>query len=373
MLLLDQQPSIARHWGGGGTPPPPIHGLTWGTRFYYNDTVYSGDGWGNTWADDGNIYAFVGDAGNPAPQNISVGLTHLSTFDSSVTITTINDLFPLYGGAAYTGSDGCEAKAGGLISIHGVLYTWMWRLNVGSCTNNSGQLIKSLNHGADSFMPQPSHQADPFISSDCTLSVCPMFSGTNPKPYGFVQYGQDYQTQTADRSATYVYALAEKYIFGGTITDVGMLLMRCTIANIGGLHATDWQWYQGGDGALDANWGASSTAAVMIAAPNSGQDWGMQYLPYFQQYIFIGGGNPSTPQTWYTYVAQHPWGNGPYSTGVAGTWDLIDTHNWGYDIYQQMPMPKSVMVDGGRTFTVSAARAPASGFYSLSLITATPN
>jgi hypothetical protein len=102
----------------------------------------------------------------------------------------------------------------------------------------------------------------------------------------------------------------------------------------------------------------------------------MQYLPYFGQYIYIGGGvggGSGEPRTWYTFVAEHPWGTGPFTNGVAGTWTLIDTHIWDPGLYQMSVMPISVAANGGQTLTVITASDPGSSNYTAWLIPATMN
>jgi hypothetical protein len=192
---------------------------------------------------------------------------------------------------------------------------------------------------------------------------------TDPKfrvPF-FVQYGKDYVGQTVDRSNEFVYGLSIDQTSGhfastpGTFSD-REFLGRVLISAMPNLSAADWQYYQGGDGTVDGNWGALSTAVPILttAAQTLGGQGSVQYLPAFSQYIMINS-TQTVPlsygsTTWFTYVAPHPW----------GPWQLIQTDVWdgttapsgaggATAFYAQSPVVKSVAVNGERTFAIFAS------------------
>jgi hypothetical protein len=315
----------------------------------------SADTFFNTWGDDGVIYVQCDDTyggWQAASANSNICFGSVDSYTSSLTGTNINSM-TMWGGLSEYGSDVATYKSASLTSIHGTLYMVADRQHAHGWY--SSQLIKSTNHGV-SWTPLPPAGAQPYTS--------PMFTDFKFRVPFFFQYGQDYVGQTVDRSSEFVYALSVDQTSGhlastpGTYSD-RMFLGRVLISSIANLSAADWQFYQGGDGSLDANWGALSSASPVLTSGTqilTGQGTA-QYLPAFGSYLLMNSFQtvPLTysSTTWTTYTAPHPW----------GPWALIQTNVWdgatapagaggATAFYFQSPVVKSVAVNGGRTFAL---------------------
>jgi hypothetical protein len=171
-------------------------------------------------------------------------------------------------------------------------------------------------------------------------------------PY-FFQYGQDYQSQTVDRSSEFVYALS--YDFTDSTSQDKLVVGRVPISLVANLSASDWQFFQGGDGSMDANWGAlATTAPVCTAAFQSGiGSWysgGVQYLPAFGTYMLIGYTQNSgeTSTQFYFYQLTHPWGPCTMTT-TSPVWNSSNPQGPpnGYAFYFPALVQASVGTDGG--------------------------
>lgn len=353
--------------------------ISYGTPFKYNNgypTKYiDSDVWVNTWADDGSIYAVSDDSlGWQGASSSNFQISQLSGFTNSLMGSNIN-VMASWGTEVQNGSDGSDYKATGLISVGGVLYlTTTRQINPVPfpfiTAEANAQIIKSTNHGS-SWTPTPPSTAAPYAS--------PMFSGsTNPNP-SFIQYGQDYQSQTADNSGTYVYATSND---GSWNNGNALYLGRVSIANLPNLNGSDWSYWQGGDGMINANWGAWPTAAPLIQnSKKVGALTQMQYFPRLGRrgcYVYTNWFYPSvaagsiswdtTTTEWDSYIGEHPW----------GPWVLLGTKMWnsepGVGLYSPNIMPKSVSQSGNvATATIATAgnfnsQDPRTGDYTLTLV-----
>jgi hypothetical protein len=363
--------------GGGPRFGSDIASVSFGTPFKYNSNYPSqyinADGYFNTWADDGNIYANGNDSSGwqgASDSNLSVNL--LNGFRTSLTGSLVNAMAP-WGVIGQSGSDGDNYKTSGLISVHGTLILSAVRVHYPNSGNGwqqptlSAQLVKSTDHGV-TWSPQPPSRAQPY--------ALPMFGATFGSPT-FVQYGQDYIGQSQDLSNLYVYAVSSN----ANWSNAGALYLgRCLIANIANLSGSDWSFYQGGDGTMNTNWGAIGSAAAIITNAGKISNTAIQYLPAFGRYIAIEWFYPSVnavPPTldtstteWDVWQAPHPWG--PWS-------ELSTTTPWNpLGLYIAAIISKSVSVDGGRTLMIATTgdynmQNPGTGDYTLILVPATLN
>jgi hypothetical protein len=331
---------------GGGAYVPTISGFNFGTVFKYdghttgNANYMNGDTYGNTWSDDGNTYTLTNDSQGPS-QSYSGNLLfgRISTFDSTMIWTLTNQMtqWGLMGTSYPTGT--ASFKTSGLISIANNLYFVSWRRNDADGSSCCGKLIKSVDHGANWAPYPPQGPIGPYASPD--------WPG-NDYPIGWVQYGQNYTGTGPDNSNNYVYALIRNKAAGATTQN--QRIARVAVANIGNQNIADWTYYQGGDGMLDANWGALSSAASMF--PSTVVDGGasIQYLPRYQQYVQFILIRPGSgfAYTWDVYVASHPWG--PW-TRLGGSPQFSDPN---YGLGFPFIAPKSV-TNGGQSIVVLAS------------------
>jgi hypothetical protein len=326
--------------------------ISYGTPFKYNSnypTKYiTGDSFATTWADDDLIYTMSDDSHGfqgGSDSNIQFGL--LSASDTTMTGTTIN-IFSVFGPNNTKGSDGGTYKANGLISVNGTLYMWVSRQGTqlgsppaGVTTEANAQLIKSSDHGA-TWTPLPTNgTAQPYTST--------MFTGKTFAAPNFIQYGKDYQGNSADNSGNYVYATANDGCWNNCSK---LFLGRCLISNLSNLSGADWSFYQGGDGMLSGNWGAWSTAAALISSPfHIGNISQAQYIQAWRVYFWIGWYYPSVQGTgvidpsttvWNFYTSPHPWG--PYTLQYTQTWSSEP----GKGLYSPNIITKSILVSGNR-------------------------
>jgi hypothetical protein len=361
LLLLVAAQAGTRHYGGA--PTPGFHSVTYGQFAKYGSGAcpaakcITGDSWFDTWADNDTIYTFTGDTasgwnGSGAGRNMMY--SSLDGYTSAVTGATIGDMVQ-WGTQGQAAADSADWKASGAIAVHGTAYMFIYRhAQSGNNASLSMSLIKSADRGVN-WVPLPPSTAQPYAT--------PMFTDQKFRMASFVQYpNKDYTGQTADRSAQFVYAISPDTgahtPSTATAADV-LYLARVPVATIGNQAATDWQFYQGGDGALDSNWGALSTTVPIMNSPGCACHWTQQtmtYLPYWKKYILIDykwNAFPSPPSSiWDVYQGDHPWG--PWVWRQGNTWASPGTAQTlsSYGFYMMGLMPKSVAADGGQTFTL---------------------
>lgn len=359
VVLFAQYDSSARilRRGGNTVPPVPFTSLSFGTFAKYGNgscpatpKCFSGDTFMNTWADDGNIYTASGDSstwnhsgGCSFPcQDANIMFSSLSDFSPTVTGTLVN-IMGNWNQIDGT-SDGANYKTTSMISVQGTLIQSVIRQS--PSTWLSAQLIKSTDHGS-TWTPIPPagvNNAEPYVS--------PMFTDQKFRTPSFFQYGQDYQTQTVDRSDTFVYAMAPDITSGSGNFYLGRVLVSA-IAN---LSLSDWQFYQGGNGAIDANWGSLSTAASVLSDSLGQQVYfpSPVYLPAFGTYLMMLTETISTPdRIWRIYQGTHPWG--PWSLVQTNEWNTGNPQAGAYGFYFPAIVVKSIETDGGRNMALLVA------------------
>ncbi len=141
-----------------------------------------------------------------------------------------------------------------------------------------------------------------------------MFPGSRfATPY-FVEYGQDGRA-SVDNADRYVYALSND---GFWDNGNNLILGRVARSKIGNLSATDWQYYQGGDGMEDSAWMSDmARAKLVLDAPGKLGMNGAVYVPGLRRYIMIGWYYPAGggkikdachATNWDFYEAPKPWG-----------------------------------------------------------------
>jgi hypothetical protein len=292
---------------------------------WFQDSSIKGDTFFSAWGDDDGLYFQINDTpsgGGVSPSGSNVAFFSCNGYTSSRSCTSINTMAQ-WGGFTQTGSDGASYKSSSMISVQGAMYIAVNRqLSNVTPTWPSAQIIKTTDHGV-TWTPAPPSTGQPYAS--------PMFTNIKFRLPMFFQYGKNYVGQTVDRSNEFIYALSVDQSPGhygptsGTYSD-RVFLGRVTISNMPNLNETNWQYYQGGDGLVDANWGGISTAVPVISTPGVYTiltEGTALYLPAFGQYVLINNFQtvPAvyTSLTWEIYVANHPWG--PWSKIQTNIWD----------------------------------------------------
>ena len=349
-----------------GSPPPG----------FVPPCIFADTFW-NTWGAGGVIYNWTADTSyfNAPGGGSNMDLTSLSNFTSSMVGTEINHM-TAWGGSNTGGSDdsGCTFKPGTLISLRGTLVgTAQRQCYSGSPFIRSAQLIKSTDNGA-TFTPAPPSTANPYTS--------PTFTDLRFVGPAFFQYGQDYQTQSVDRSDSFVYATSTDQNSG--LTQNQMFVGRIAIATLANTSITDntgWQFFQGGDGSLDANWGALSTAVPVCTdslstgrLPNAYYG-SVQYLPAFGTYLLVSfvmyGGSGGTSSQFFYWQLTHPWGPCTF-TASSPVWDSSNPQGppGAYDFYVPALVQASAATDGGHhmVMLLSANEAINYDFYTMFIV-----
>jgi hypothetical protein len=341
----------------------PIVAADVGAPYRYNQgyptRYFLGDTFSFAWSDNNVDYSPSNDSrgfqGSTPTSNISFNSWSGSPPLNNIVGTLVNRM-PQFGTTNQLGTDGASYKTGGLLSQGGTLYLWTSRHKYGSNANgniqtaNNAQLIKSTDKGV-TWSPLPPSTANPFAA--------PMFTDTKFSTPWFVQYGKDGQVPDVHNSALYAYALSNN---GSWNNGDSMVIGRCLRSALPNLSAADWSFYQGGDGMLDASWGALATAATIVNDPKKVAANGAQYIPATGRYVMFqwhypfvvaaqdnvyGGPDPKTGNTvWSVYESPTPW----------GPWTKIQTIKWNLlGVYNGNVIPRSVSVDGGSNIVVAAS------------------
>ena len=228
----------------------------------------SGDTWVAAWAADGTVYAPSDDTkGFHTATSSNIAFNKVTGDDvrklGGVTVNPMSD----YGKEDQKGHDGCTWKSSGCYCLDGTIY-WV---------------VARHKYGQDSGDPkrrQPANNASIIKSTDFgktwTRSANenydrPMFPGNRfATPY-FVEYGRDGRA-SVDNADRYVYALSND---GFWDNGNNLILGRVARSKIGNLRATDWQYYNGGDGMDDSAWMSDMARAnLVLDAPGQvGHEW----------------------------------------------------------------------------------------------------
>jgi hypothetical protein len=339
-----------------------IKSFTYGTFVSYGGNngacgsapCVSGDSYNNTWADDDVIYVTLNDTPNgwdAVGASANMSFNSLNGYTSSLVGTQVNAM-AAWGTQAQVGADNADFKAGGLISISGTLYLWVWRQQQAGTGGPvlSSQLIKSSNHGT-TWTPVPTSPTTPYAS--------PMFTSRFSIPQ-FVQYGKDYTGNTVDLASTYVYAISpdKSHVPSGLTYSDQMIIGRVALSNISALNAADWTFYLGGDGTNSANWGTEANAVPILLTPGFRQFYNpsvIVYLPQWGNYLMGTHSSLSdsalTPTVWHEWAAVHPWG--PWKEVQGSVWGAGNPQDGATGFYSQSPIVKGIQANNTSFNTIS--------------------
>lgn len=330
----------------------PITGLSLGPIIAYdvvnwNKNYMEGDTYYNCKSNDGATYLTTDDTrgwqenGLPRQQSSALSLAKF-TAEAPLAGITVNP-FAAYGPAGTAmGDDRRSQKDSGLFCIGGNLFMTIGRqLNhatggMGSNTayvQDAGQVIWSADKGNswNNFQNAQYFDSGGSPTSPESSTMFPSVPGEMGSAT-FVMYCGDDGTlgyldscNRTDNADAYVYLMANDGFWdSGNV----LYLARVPRAKMSRLQASDYEFYTGGDGSLDASWTAAQNGAQPVIA-NTGRlgEPNVQYLPALNRYLLLtfsypqglaSGAAHSEHTLWLAYEAPHPW----------GPWTLINTTDW---------------------------------------------
>jgi hypothetical protein len=270
----------------------PIKGLTFGPvagyDFINSKNQMSGDTFYNCRSNDGVTYLTTDDTQgwqqNNYPHQHGSALSLVKfTSERPLAGITVNPLTAYGPHSIGTGDDKRSQKSSGLFCMAGDIYMAIGRQSnqatggIGTATaytQTAGQVIASRDKGIswNNFQSPASFAPN---GNPTTPQSASMF-GTTPTNMGsatFVLYCGDDGTlgywdrcNRRDNAAAYVYLLAnEGYWDSGS----ALFLARVPRARLKALKGSDYQFYRGGNGALDSSWTSTQTRAVPVISNKS--------------------------------------------------------------------------------------------------------
>jgi hypothetical protein len=277
-----------------------------GTPAYYD---FGGDSWDPAWAQDDELYTAVNDGAGPGTLKRNIGFSKITGNDPLALSGQLQSIMDEYGEMnAPIATDGRNWKSGGGISIDGVLYMSIGMDRYvdagygGRQTRINASIIKSADHGLHWTRPAKENLDGP------------MFPGMRFATPFFIHFGKEYAAATVDNADRYVYATSNN---GFWDNGDNYILGRVPRSKIGALAASDWTFYQGGDGMRDSNWSKDmGRAALIISAPGQCGEAGVTYLPALERYVLaawyypVGNGHAGTIEAteFAFYESPKPWG-----------------------------------------------------------------
>ena len=335
----------------GATPPYPpstvIMGVTWNFSSLRRAALGS-DLWPVTWADDGNLYTSWGDGGGFGGTNdlgrVSLGVARITGTPTSLGATN------LFGGYAAQTPATFIGKAGGLLSVGGVLYMTLEKQNQWL----NLKLGRSLDHGLTWQFNSTS--AWDFDEPDGAFS-----------DMTFLNFGRDYRG--ARDNYVYAYSQDKRADYSSPRITRTIALARVPKDRI--MDRAAYKYFAGFDAAGQPTWTADITARKPIFTDPGGVGWGVRvgYDPGLKRYLLTVF--HAWDGSWGIFDAPEPWG--PWTT-VAYYTDWIDSHpKFGFSFpekWQSSDGRSFVMVFSGTgpydafntiqgTFTVAAPGATA--------------
>ena len=284
----------------------PIVDIQLGIPAYYD---YGGDSWDPAWAQDDALYAAVNDGAGFGTLKRNIGFNKITGNDPLALSGQLQNIMDEYGEMnAPIATDGRNWKSGGSISIDGVLYMSIGMDRYvdagydGRQTRIDASIIKSDDRGLHWTRPMKDNLASP------------MFPGLRFATPFFIHYGKEYAAATVDNAERYVYATSNN---GFWDNGDNYILGRVLKSKINALNASDWTFYQGGDGMRASSWSkAMDTAALIVDAPGRCGETGVTYLPVLKRYVMVawyypvGNGHDGKIESteFVFYESPKPWG-----------------------------------------------------------------
>ena len=294
-----------------------------------------GDTFYNCISNDNTTYVNADDNHNFGNSSSSGSNMLFGKFISESPLTGANiNTMPGFGTMTQLLSDNAAAKEGGLFCLNGNIYmtygreAWITRTGFPTLfTFTGGAVIKSTDHGVTWANHQSPNSPTTAGAVPTPVGTATMFqSMTDMAAATFVMYGADDGTlgYRVDNADAYVY-----FVTGNATYNNGnaLYMARVPRAKLPALNGADYTYFTGGDGALDANWSATQSAAAALSfspTPAAGTLSGsttIQYIPSVGRYLLFDwwdNGISAGSTQWLVYESQHPW----------GPWALVNTTDW---------------------------------------------
>lgn len=338
----------------------PITGAVLGATTLYNSINPNNQGTGDTFynckSDDGNTYMVSNDNsgffinGQPTAMFAEMSLTRV-TSESPMVVQTIQRFLGYESPTQGFLQDGFGSKGFGLFCLDHKLFLSYGRQNQDHTqpahSNGAGNVLMSEDHGVSWDNPQ-----DPSVFSPNGTPPNPLSSSMwpgSPATMGsmaFVKYGADDGTlgyfdpaNQHDNGNAFVYTVFNEGVWnGGGVLGGGNVLYiaRVPRAMMQNLNGSDWQWFTGGDGNLDANWSSSESAAKpMLSAYGLLGTPDVVYIAALNRYVLLTFDYPLGAGTngnildcvWHMYESPHPWG--PWT--LAYRQEFVGPHGGAYN------------------------------------------
>lgn len=294
----------------------------------------NGDTWDPFWADDNRLYSFNCDGRGFGTQQRNLAF-HVLEGDrgmASLSGRLVNRMDE-YGKANQKEADGATWKVLGQECIDAVFYAFVSRHAYGKDSGDpllrqtavNASLIKSADHGLT------------WSRSAAENYAHPMWPGPRFGAPFFVHYGRNGGAVKQDAADRFVYALSNNGFWNGGDDYV---LARVPRDRIGALHAADWTWFAGGDGAEDGAWATDvARATPMLRLPAQCGSGPACYIPELRAYLLVAWYIPVKLKKWFEpaelkydfYQAEHPWGPWTLVTSASDRF-LVGGHMYGPSI-----------------------------------------
>ena len=245
------------------------------------------DNWPITWADDGHQYSHFGDGGGFGGTNnngrVSFGVARIEGASTSYAG------FNRYGGLSSEFPSSIDGKSYGIVSIGGVLYSWVTPLS-DTAGYGSATLYKSTNH-AQSWSPTNVQ----FVQSQ----------GVGIPT--IAQFGQDY----SGARDGYVYHYFLNLTNTGTLgiqAGGDVVLARSLVADLE--TEANYEWYTG----VGPTWSTNIANRVPVFHDANGIGWNLSvsYNPFLGRYLLTTEHTTSFQGKIGIFDALDPWG--PWTT-----------------------------------------------------------
>jgi len=244
-------------------PPTNITGVDWACGELITDAVGS-DLWPLTWADDGYQYTAWGDGDGFESERFGHGIARLEGLPTAYTATHRGEFVPGGGGP----------KIASMLSLGGVLYLWIFNLDIPSTYS----LARSTDRGL-------------------TYTVLFTFDNSPYQPSLWVQRGQDHQS-AADG---YVYMTSEDPV---SPTSGEVYLYRVPQSQIETQAA-----YEVFVGTPESPaWSANLSDAQSVISLTTAWLPTIVFIPHLDQYILAVSHVTDDVGPWGIYKADAPWG-----------------------------------------------------------------
>ncbi|HQU16386.1 MAG: DUF4185 domain-containing protein [Gammaproteobacteria bacterium] len=316
-------------------PSPVVTSVNWDFSSLRSAAPGS-DLWPVTWADDGNLYTSWGDGGGFGGTNslgrVSIGFARITGTPSSLSATNV------FGGVSALTSATFVGKAGGMLSVNGVLYMTLelqdqW-LKL--------KLARSTDHGQTwQFNSLTSWDFDEPDGAFSDMS--------------FLNFGKDYQG--ARDSYVYAYSQDKRATHDNVWRTNTIAMARVPKDQV--MNRSAYEYFAGLDASGNPIWTTAINARKPVFSDPNGVGWAVRvdYDPGIKRYLLTTW--HSWDGSWGIFDAPEPWG--PWTT-VAYYAQWIDNQpKFGFSFPQKWLSP-----DGRSFVMVFSGTGPYDGWNTVS-------